>query len=127
MLYKKEYWWMWLLLFIFTGGTMTIFMASDLKLLDKDAWYMNPKNWIIATLCLVFPVTIMFVVFTIEMTCKVAAKLEIPGKELYLSPYVWLLLLIIPVLGWILFMTLVLFIYIRIIVSIYEGKLDKLK
>ena len=97
MLYKKEYWWMWLLLFIFTGGTMTIFIASDLKLLDKDAWYMNYKNWLIATLCFIFPVTIMFVVFTIEMTCKVAAKLEIPGKELYLSPYIWLLLLIIPI------------------------------
>ena len=126
MLNKKEYWWLWLILFLFSGGTISIVLADNLNLLDKDAWYMKSKYWIIGAICFFFPLGIMGLVFTIEMTCKIAAKLGVSGKELYLSPYIWLMLLIIPILGWILFMALTLYLYIRILISIYQGKLERL-
>ncbi|MBQ8871970.1 MAG: hypothetical protein IJ018_04410, partial [Bacilli bacterium] len=78
-LLKKENWWLWLILTIFTGGSNYIFLAVLLDCYDKDAWYANWKYWLIGFLCLVLPATIMFMVFIIEMTCKAASKLEVPG------------------------------------------------
>ena len=92
-LLKKENWWLWLILTIFTGGSNYIFLVVLLDCYDKDAWYANWKYWLIGFLCLVLPATIMFMVFIIEMTCKAASKLEVPGYEIYLSPYIWLLCL----------------------------------
>src|SRR5574344_456216 len=100
---KKENWWIWLLIILFSGGAGTVVLAALLDCYDKDAWYAKPKNWIIAAVCFVFPVFIMLGVFMIQMLCQVAAKLEVPGKELYLSPFIWLILLIVPILGWVFF------------------------
>lgn len=119
---KKEYWWLWFILTIFTGGASMIFLAAELKLLEKDAWYMNWKNWLIGTILFIFPVTIMFTIFIIECTCLVAAKLGVSGYELYLSPYIWILCIIIPIIGWIMFAAMYLYILIRIFVMLYKGK-----
>ena len=62
-LLKKDYWWLWLVLTIFTGGASMIFLASMLGILEKDAWYANWKNWVIATVLFIFPVSIMFTIF----------------------------------------------------------------
>lgn len=118
---KRENWWIWLMLFIFTGGTSTIVLAALLNLFDKKAWYANWKNWLIAFLCLIFPIIIMFYIFIIEMLCKVAAKLKVPGHEIYLSPAIWIVLLIIPIIGWALFMIELIYLVVWIIIMLYRG------
>lgn len=121
-LLKKDYWWLWLVLTIFTGGASMIFLAAQLELLEKDAWYMNWKYWLLGTILFIFPVSIMYTVLIIEMTAKVAARLKVSGYELYLSPYIWILCLIIPVIGWAIFFAMYLYILIRIFVKLYKGE-----
>lgn len=122
---KKENWWIWLLIEIFSGFAGPIVLAALLDCYDKEAWYAQGKNWLIAFLCLVFPVFIMAIVFLIYMTCQVAAKLEVPGKELYLSPYIWIIFMIIPIIGWIFFIVMNLYLMIDIIIMLYKGKGEK--
>lgn len=124
-LLKKENWWVWLILTIFTGGSNYIFLAVLLDCYDKDAWYANWKYWLIGFLCLVLPATIMFMVFIIEMTCKAASKLEVPGYEIYLSPYIWLLCMIIPVLGWIFLLVMMLYLTIWPMIKLAKGNGEK--
>lgn len=122
---KKENWWIWLLIILFSGGAATIVLAALLDCYDKDAWYAKPKNWIIAVACLIFPVFIMLAVFMIQMLCQVAAKLEVPGKELYLSPFIWLILLIVPILGWVFFYVILFYLNIWNIIMLYRGAGEK--
>ena len=67
----------------------------------------------------------MFYVFVIQILTRVCEKLEVPGSEIYTSPYSWLLCLIVPVIGWILFAVMLIYLEIFLIVSIYRGKGEK--
>ena len=102
-LLKKENWWMWLLLFVITGGSAFIFLGYLLGCFDKKAWYNKPKNWIMGLVILVLPFIVMMSIFTIEMTCKSAKKLDVSNSEIYLSPVILLLMLCIPIIGWVIF------------------------
>ncbi|HPF83250.1 MAG TPA: hypothetical protein PLV83_03665 [Bacilli bacterium] len=119
---KKENWWVWLLIMFFSSGTGVIVLAALLDCYDKDEWYAQKKYWLIALACLIFPVSIMAMVFVLTMLCRVCAKLNVPGKELYLSPYVWLLFLIIPIIGWIFILVTVLYLNIWHVVALYKGE-----
>lgn len=118
---KKENWWIWVLLLLFSNGTSNIVLGALLDVFDKKAWYAKPKNWIIGFLCFVFPFFIMIAVFEIQIMCKVNAKLNTPGSEIYLSPYIWLSLIIVPIIGWILFIVLILYLSIWPIVMLKRG------
>lgn len=61
----------------------------------------------------------------IEMACKCASKLGVAGSEIYLSPVIWLLLLCIPVLGWLAFMFMVLYVMIFPLIELRNGKAEK--
>lgn len=124
-LLRKQNWWLWLLLTIFTGGSNYIFLAILLDCYDKEAWYANWKYWLIGIICLLVPATIMFMVFIIEMTCQAAAKLEVPGYEIYLSPYIWILCMIIPIIGWIFLFVMMIYLSIWPIVMLARGKGEK--
>ena len=126
-LLERKYGWFWLLLTFLTGGSSIIILANLIGVLDENAWYMKGKNWIIALLCLVYPLIIMFGVFLIQLTCQVAAELEVPGKEIYLSPYIWLLCVIVPVIGWIMLIVMILYIEIGVVISIYKGNGENIK
>ena len=67
----------------------------------------------------------MIGVFVVQMTCEVAAKLDVPGSELYLSPYAWILCLIIPVIGWICFSVMMLYLTLWNIVMLNRGKAER--
>ena len=121
---KKENWWIWLLLFLFSGGASTIVLGALLNLYNKNEWYAKLKFWITG-LILIIPFSIMVTVFNLEITSKTAAKLEVKGSEYYLSPYIWIILLIIPVIGWILFVLLILYLNINILINLYKGKAEK--
>lgn len=122
---KQENWWIWLLLFFFSGGTSTIVLGALLDVYDKNAWYAKWYYWVLGFVCFIFPFYIMMTVFMITITTKVSAKLDVPGSELYLSPYVWILCLIIPFIGWTLLFIMYLYITIWNIVMLYRSSGEK--
>ena len=122
---KKENWWVWFLLFLFSGGSSNLVLGALLDCFDKNAWYAKPKNWILGFICFIFPFFIMIAVFQIQILCKANAKLNTPGKELYLSPYIWLACLIVPIFGWILFGVMLIYLEIWPIVMIHKGNAEK--
>lgn len=123
-LLKKENWWIWLLLLLFSSGSSTIVLAAMFDLLDKKAWYAKWYYWVIG-LVLVVPFCVMVYVLYIDFTCNTAAKLDVKGKEYYLSPYIWVITLIIPFIGWIVFVALYLYLNIAILVNLKNGKGEK--
>ncbi len=124
-LLKKDNWWIWLLLFLFSNGTGVIALSALLGNMDKDSWYAKPSNWIIGFLCFLFPGFIMISVFSIEMLVLAAAKLDVKYKEIYLSPFIWLFMLIIPIIGWILFPIVIIYLHIAILIKLYQGNGEK--
>ena len=118
---KKENYWIWILLFFFSGGCSNVVLGALLDVFDKNAWYAKPKNWILGFVCLIIPFFVMMLVFYIEILSKTNAKLKTPGKEIYLSPYIWILYLIVPIIGWIIFLVQIIYLSIWPIVMIYKG------
>lgn len=118
---KRENWWVWLLLFLFSNGTSTIVLGALLDIYDKKAWYAKWYYWVIGFICFIFPGFIMITVFQLEILCKTCAKLNVPGKEYYLSPYLWLLCCIIPYLGWLILLAVILYLSIASLIALYQG------
>lgn len=122
---KRENWWIWLLLTLFSQGSSTFVLGALLDVYKKDAWYAKWQYWLIGALCFLFPVAIMTSIFSIQILCLTAAKLNVPGKELYLSPYVWVIGLIIPIIGWACLIAGLLYLEIYILVALYKGNAEK--
>lgn len=118
---KRENYWIWILLLLFSSGSSNLVLGALLDVFDKDAWYAKPKNWILGFVCLIFPSFIMIMVFYIEILCKANAKLKTPGSEIYLSPYIWIIYLIIPIIGWIIFLVQLVYLSVWPIVMLYRG------
>lgn len=119
-LLKKENWWIWLLLFIFNEGTSIICLGALLDVYDKKSWYTKWYIWIIG-LILIIPITVMIITFNIQILSRSAQKLDVKGSDYYLSPYIWIILLIIPIVGWIILIVLIFYLYIAVIVKLYKG------
>lgn len=118
---KKENWWIWLLLFIFSDATSTVVLGALLDVYDKKAWYANWKYWLVGII-LILPFMVMVTAFSIEILCKTSAKLNVKGADYYLSPYIWIILLIIPFIGWVSFVILILYLNIAILINLYNGE-----
>ena len=99
-------------------------LAAMLDLLKKDAWYAKWYYWVIG-LVLIIPFPIMIYVLYIELTSKTASKLNVKGSEYYLSPYIWIIMIIIPFIGWIVFVGLYLYLNIAILMNLKNGKGEK--
>lgn len=121
-LLKRENYWFWIIMYFIGNGISMMVLGALLNVYDKDAWYANWKNWLIGLLLFVFPVFIMFAVFMIQITVTVAAKLNVPGKEIYLTPYFWIICLLIPIIGWFAMGALSLYLSIMIIIQLYNGE-----
>lgn len=124
-LLKKENWLVCLILTIISEGFFAFALAHLLKLYNKDAWYTKWQYWFFGGLCLVFPIFIMLIVFLVQMICSVAEALNVPGSELYNSPYTWIICIIVPVIGWILLLVMLIYIVVWPIVMIYRGEGEK--
>lgn len=122
MLLKKNNWWLYLILNILTLGLINFVVADQMNLYDKNAWYSNKKYWIIGTIFLIIPVFIMFTIFLVQMSVKVATNLEVDGYKIFNSVYTWILCLIVPVVGWIILIVMYLYINVFSAVFIYYGK-----
>ncbi len=115
-LLKKENWLVCLLLTILSEGVFNLVLAYFLKLYDKDAWYAKWYYWVLACIPCFVPASIMLIILTIQMGVKVAGRLNVPGYQIYGLPYPWILCIIVPVIGWVIFA--VMFIYVMIWPSI---------
>ena len=121
---KKENWWIWLLLLLFSQGSSTFVLGALLDVYDKKAWYTKWYIWVIG-LIFVLPFGVMITAFTLQILSKTAAKLDVKGSEYYLSPYIWIILIIIPFIGWIAFAALMLYLEIAILVKLHSGNGEK--
>lgn len=124
-LLKKENWWLWLLIEIFGQGIGIFILAALLKVYKKDAWYSKWYYWLIGALCCFFPAVIMILVLSIQLTVECAKKLDVAGREVYASPYVWIVGLIVPILGWVFLAVINIYLTIFIIAAIYQGKAER--
>lgn len=124
-LLKKENWWIWLLLLLFSFGTSTLVLGALLDVFKKDSWYTKWYYWVIGLLCLLLPFLTMIIIFNIQILCLTAAKLDVKGKELYLSPYIWIICAIIPILGWAMLLITPIYLSIAIIVNLKKQKGEK--
>lgn len=122
---KRENWWIWLLLTLFSQGSSTLVLGALLDVYKKDAWYANWKYWLIGLICFVFPATIMMSIFTIQILCLTADKLDVKGKEIYLSPYLWVLACIIPFVGWACIAIGLIYLEVAILIALYQGNGEK--
>jgi hypothetical protein len=122
---KKENWWIWLILYIFAGNVSIYILGALLDVYDKNAWYAKWQNWLIGFLCLFLPFIIMIIVFTIQITIKVAQKLKVPNEGLYANPATWILGFLIPIVGWLGIGILALYVNIYILIQLYNGKGEK--
>ena len=122
---KQENWWIWLILLLFSQGVSTLVLGALLDVYNKDAWYTKWQYWVLGFVCFIFPFFIMLTIFMVQIMALTAAKLNVPGKELYLSPYVWILCLIIPIIGWIMIPIMFIYLEIWIIVMLHQGEAEQ--
>ena len=126
-LLKKNNFWIYLTLNIITFGVFNLYIANKLNLKDEDAWYSKWPYWFFGTCCLVFPVIIMFIIYVIQMNCKVCSKLKVSGSNIYDIPYSWILFIIVPVIGWIFLIIMYLYVIIMPSIKVLQGVNIKLK
>ncbi|MCM1370523.1 MAG: hypothetical protein NC181_01335 [Clostridium sp.] len=121
---KRENWWIWLLLMLFSSGSDTFVLGALLDTYRSNAWYRKWYYWVLG-LVFILPFIAMISAFYVEILCKSASKLNVAGKELYLSPYTWILCIIIPILGWIFAFIMLIYIKIDMLYRLYLGDAEK--
>ena len=109
---KKEHSIIYLILNILTFGFFTFYIAYKLDLYEEDAWYTRWYYWVLGFMLGIIPGLVMLLVFSIKMGILVSEKLKVPGIELYTFPYIWIICLIVPILGWTLFALLYIYVHI---------------
>ena len=121
-LLKKEYWWVWLIFTLMGNGfVMNVILGIFLKSFNKDQWYAKWWVWVLGFVFLIFPFFIMLIIFSIQLQVTNAAKLGVPGKELYYNPYFWLFGFIFIIVGWIAIVAMSFYLTIMILVQLYNG------
>ena len=121
---KKENWWIWLLLTLFSNGSSTLVLGALLNVYRNNAWYKKWYYWILG-LIFIIPFLVMLAIFYLEILCKTSAKLKVSGKELYLSPYIWIICMIIPIIGWIAALIMFVYLHVDILYRLYIGNGEK--
>ena len=67
----------------------------------------------------------MFFIYYIEIGCGVCKKLGVPFDNYYMYPYIWIVSLIIPIIGWTLFIILVIYVHFWYIFYLKRGYGEK--
>ncbi len=124
-LLKRKFWWFWLLLNIITGSISNLFLGALLNVYEKGAWYTKWYYWVLGVIFGLFPALIMLIVLIIDVTIKIAEKLEVPGSEFYALPYPWIVSFIIPIVGWAVFVVMLVYINLWYAVKLLQGKGEK--
>lgn len=119
---KRKHAIIWFLLSIVTLNISILFLGKKLKVYNKGAWYTKWYYWVLGVAFLFLPALIMLAIFIIQTNVKICAKLGVAGKEIYTLPYIWIGSLIIPIIGWTLFLILLTYMYVMYILSLFWGK-----
>lgn len=114
----------WILLFIVSYGLSNFFLASQLNVYEKEAWYTKPIYWLLGCITF-FPAVIMLLVFYIQISCGIAQKLNVPAGNIYTNPFVWILCLIVPIIGWCLGVVMLIYVLVWPFASLIEGNGEK--
>lgn len=121
--YKKEAWYSqtksWLLGIGGAAFLGVILSFSGISFVDGLST--ETMVLILAIMFALIPAFLMAVVFSVQITATIAATLDAPGRELYLSPYTWMLLVIVPIIGWILLIVMLIYIYVWNLVMLARG------
>lgn len=120
---KEQSWLFHLFLIIITGGLYFFILAHKLDLYNSEAWYADYRYWLCAVLCFFLPVILLLIIFMFQMACTVASTVNVPGKEIYRYPYAWILCLIIPVVGWSLFLVMTCYIAVWTPIMLHQLKI----
>lgn len=124
-LLEQKNWYLYAILTIFFPGILTFILAGLMDLYEEDAWYTKWYNWAIGGVLFLLPALIMVIIFNIEMQIKICKKLEVKGENIYGYPYLWILCVIVPIIGWASLIVMGIHIYFYPAVMIYEGKGEK--
>ena len=124
---KKQNWIIDLFMMFFTFGTYIVIPAYSLKLFEKNKWYSNYKYWLFGALLFFFPVVIMSIILVVQTTVSVANKARIDGGYIYENPYIWIGLLIVPVIGWCLLIVMYLYLQFSIVLQIKNGVFNEIE
>ena len=65
---KKENWWIWLLLTLFSSGSSTLVLGALLDVYRKNAWYRKWYYWVLG-IPFIFPLLIIVSIFYLEIMC----------------------------------------------------------
>ena len=98
----------------------TVLMSVSFTI-DFTKVYATTNGLILLLIAIYLIIYVTITVFQIQILAQVNAKLNTPGSEIYLSPYIWILGLIIPVVGWILLLVMYLYLQIWYLVMLYRG------
>ena len=120
MLTKKNVF-LWLVLSLFTCNISVLFLGRKLKIYNDDAWYNNWYYWVLGLIFGIMPALIMLFILVIEVNVQICKKLGVPGMEIYAYPYVWIGSIIVPFVGWTLFVILLLYIYVMHFIYLFKG------
>ena len=113
---------LWVILSIITCNISILFLGKKLKIYNQNAWYTNWYYWVLGAIFGILPALIMLCILIIQTNVKICALFNVGGKEIYTLPYVWIGLLIIPIIGWTLFIILLLYIYIMHLIGLFSYK-----
>lgn len=119
---KRKYAVVWLLLSLITLNISVLFLGKKLKVYNKNGWYTKWYYWVLGALFGILPALIMLTILIIQVNVKICMKFNIGGKEIYSLPYVWIGSLITPIIGWTLFLILLIYTYVMYIVGLFQGK-----
>lgn len=122
---RKKNWFICFLLNLVTLGMFTFYIGKKLDVYEDDAWYCNFSFWVISFLLGIIPSIFLFVVFNIEIGSRVCEKLSVPFDKYYSYPYIWILFLIVPVIGWSLFIVFYIYVHFWYIFYLERGYGEK--
>ena len=124
---KRENWFLCFILNILTLGMFTFYIAKKLNVYDKNAWYYNFSYWLISFLLGIIPALFLFIIFNIEICSNVCKKLSVPFEKYYSYPYIWILFLVVPIIGWSLFIVFYIYVHFWYVLYIKRGYGEKYK
>lgn len=122
---KKENWFICLILNILTCGLFTFYIGKKLDVYDKDEWYCSWYAWILGLLFGLYPFVFMFILFYIQIGVRVSKKIGVPLDNFYCFPYVWIFGIIVPLLGWSIFILLLVYTHIWYVIYLKRGYGEK--
>ena len=122
---KKENYLKCLILNILTCGLFTFYIGKKLKVYDKSEWYAYYYVWFLGLLFGIYPAIFMFILFYIQIGVEVSKKIGVPLENFYAYPYVWILSLIVPFVGWSVFILLLVYVHIWYAIYLKRGYGEK--